>query len=361
MTEERFKDRQEKLRKKLGDQSVDALLVTNILNIRYLTGFSGTHGALVFDAEPLLLVDGRYREQAESEAVGVDVVTVSSSTLIMSEVGRALGERSLKRVGFEAAALSAGDYLTLFGERSDVVPARTDNAVEEFRAHKDREEIQRLRQAARIAETALESAWEAAAPGRTEADLAGVIEQTQRAMGSDGSAARLLVSSGPRTQMPHGAASTKELQAGEPILIDVSSTWRGYRADITRLAFLGDIPDDYHEVFAVISQAQDLAFDNVKPGMLAREVDELVRGHIAASGYGEAFTHASGHGIGLGQHEIPILSSRSDMMIEPGMVITFEPGIYLSGKWGARLEDAVVVTETGCEVLWPVEREIRVL
>lgn len=338
---------------------LEALLVSNPLNIRYLTGFTGSMGYLLLAEQPTLLVDGRYQEQADQEVSGVDIVTVPSSQLLPGGIADLLAGSGHARIGFEATTITMAQYAPLAEGPYEFV--RTDLAVERRRARKDETELGLLREAARLAVAILDEAWDVVAPGRTEMEVAGEIERAQRRAGSEGSAAKLIVASGARTSLPHAAASTKVIGADEPILIDLSTTWDGYRADITRLGFTGPVPDDYARVVEVVKAAQDAALAGIRPGMTAKEVDALMRDHITEAGYGPLFIHAAGHGIGMGQHEIPMFSPYGTATIEPGMVVMLEPGIYVRDTHGARLEDAVVITDTGCELLLPADSTVREL
>lgn len=341
----------------LGSLDLDHLLVSNMLNVRYLTGFTGSVGYLLLSSDPLLLVDARYGEQAGEQASGVDIVSVDSSALLNSGLANMLHGAGAPRIGYEAQDLTAAKYLDLASPDIDLI--RTDNLVEWRRTRKDEVEVDLLRKAASLAIEILETAWGLVQPGVLEAEIAGAIERAQRIAGSEGSAAKLIVASGPRTSLPHAAASMRPIGQDEPVLIDISTVWEGYRADLTRLAFTGPVPAEYSQIVDVVRAAQDNAITEVRPGMSASQVDSLIRGVVEEMGFGPQFIHASGHGIGMGQHELPMFNPYNDMTLEPGMVVMFEPGIYLEGKYGARLEDAVVVTEEGCEVLMPTTREIR--
>lgn len=343
----------------LKETDLEAMLVSNPLNIRYLTGFTGSMGHLLLADEPSLLVDARYQEQADQEVSGVAVVTVPSSQLLPSGLAKMLAGSGHSRIGYEATTITMAQYQPLADGPYDFV--RTDQLVESRRARKDDTELGLLREAARLAASILEEAWDHVEPGRTEMEVAGEIERAQRRAGSEGSAAKLIVASGPRTSLPHAAASMRLIGADEPILIDLSTVWEGYRADITRLGFTGVVPREYERLVEIVKGAQQAALDGLRPGMSAKEVDALMRDHIAAAGHGAEFIHAAGHGIGMGQHEIPMFSPFGTMLVEPGMVVMLEPGIYLRDTYGARLEDAVVVTDSGCELLLPVDQQTRQL
>jgi Xaa-Pro aminopeptidase len=341
----------------LEADGLDALLVTDLLNLRYLTGFTGSTGFLLLSDRPRLLVDGRYAEQAAWEAPGVEIDSVVSSQLLPQALVALVAGSGRPRIGFEAATMTVAQHARLAGGPVELVG--TDSVVEHRRMRKDADEIARLRATAELAVASLEAAWEFVRPGRSELEIAGEIERAQRSSGSEGSAS-LIVATGARTSLPHAAPSSRVLEADEPVLIDVAPILAGYRADITRLGYTGAVPPQYLELLDVVRGAQEAAFAGIRPGMTAKEVDQLVRGHIEAAGHGELFIHASGHGLGLDVHEPPVLSPYGTLPLEPGMVIMIEPGLYVPGAFGVRLEDAVVVTDSGCEVLLPTPSEVRV-
>lgn len=341
----------------LAGDDLDALLVSDLLNLRYLTGFTGSSGHLLLAEHPRLLVDGRYAEQAGREAPGIEVVSVASSQLLPQGLVALVSESGHRRIGFEAGTMTVAQHARLTNVPAELVS--TDSVVEHRRMRKDADEIAQLRAAAAVAVQSLEAAWEVVAPGRSEFEIAGEIERAQRQAGADGSAS-LIVATGPRTSLPHAAPSGRVLEAGEPVLLDVAPILAGYRADITRLGYTGPVPSRFRELLGVVRGAQDAAFTGLRPGMTARQADDLVRGHIVAAGFGELFIHASGHGLGMGVHEPPVLSPYGTVPLEPGMVVMIEPGLYVPGEFGVRLEDAVVITDAGCELLLPTPSDVRI-
>jgi Xaa-Pro aminopeptidase len=238
---------------------------------------------------------------------------------------------------------------------------RTDDLVEAERVVKDAEEIALLRQAAKVADEVLSEALALVRPGMTENELAGEIERLQRRHGAERSAAPLIVASGERSSLPHGAASHRVIGAGEPVLFDLSPVIGGYRADLSRTVHLGPAGPELRRAHRVVLEAQARATAALRPGLRTREADAVARDHIDRNGFGACFNHSLGHGIGLDQHEAPLLSPHDGAVLEAGMVVTIEPGIYLPGLGGVRLEDAAVITDHGCEVITGSDRALREL
>lgn len=339
------------------EQGADILLVTKLTHIRYLTGFTGTAGVLILGDEPLLVVDFRYGMQAQEQVVGVAVSGDCAPPKLWPTVHEVL-RRTKGMVGIDLTNLTGGQYVALAeGSLRDRWVDCT-NLVERIRWIKDDEELQALKDAAAMAEDLLDLVPGWLIPGRTENEIAGEVERAQRAMGAERSAAPILVSSGERSTLPHGAASSKLLAAGEPVLVDLSPVVRGYRADITRTFFIGTPSEEYRRLHRAILEAQDEAIASVRAGVPVRAVDGIARAVLARYGLDGYFKHSLGHGIGLDQHEPPLLSPYDDSVLEAGMVVMIEPGVYVPGVGGTRVEDAMLVTEDGCVPLGAYKREI---
>jgi len=336
---------------------LDALLVTRMTNIRYLTGFSGSTGLLVLGAEPALVVDFRYRSQAQRQVEGLPLRIVDSVFQLWPELERALLVGAHKRIGFDGDHLSATRYLALAAHDGPRWQQAA-GLVERLRACKDAAELAALRQAMAITDGAWEDALGALRPGVTELHCSGQIELFQRDRGGEKAASDILVSSGPRTALPHGTPTERELAAGEPVMTDLGAVVDGYLGDLTRTVHLGPAPDDFRELYAIVLEAQQQALDALAPGKRGCDVDAVARGVIADAGHGERFGHSLGHAIGLDNHEAPLLSPFNETVLEPGMVTTVEPGIYVPGRGGVRIEDTVVVTETGYENLTSSRKEL---
>lgn len=353
-----YKQRRKTIQGQLPGIGVDALLVTRLTNIRYLTGFTGTTAFLVMGDEPVLAVDFRYAEQVAREVADVEVVTVATSRELWPAVKRLLSERSFRSIGVEAESLGLHQYLDLTSTDGTCEWVPTNGVVERLRRNKDADEIAAIREAIRITDETMVEILQILEPGLTEHRVAGEIERLQRAKGGERSASEIIVASGLRSAMPHGIASERVIQANEPVMFDLGTVVDGYLADLTRTVHLGPAPDAFRRIYAVVLEAQSLAEAAIKPGMTGREADAVARDVIAEAGFGEHFGHSLGHSIGLDNHETPILSQYDETVLEPGMVFTVEPGIYLPEIGGVRIENVVVVTETGRDVLTQDPKEL---
>jgi Xaa-Pro aminopeptidase len=348
-------------RQRLGQEmevlGVDALLVIRMTNIRYLTGFSGTTAFLVMGDEPAIVVDFRYAAQVEREVRGVPIERVMSSRELWPATIRLLDERGFKRIGVEARTLSTASYLDLREQlNAEIVPTR--DLVEVLRYRKEPAEIDAIRRAIAITDEAYADLLTILEPGMTEHRVAGEIERLQRSKGGERSASEIIVASGPRSALPHGIATDRVVGTNEPVMFDLGTVVDGYLADLTRTIHIGPASDEFRRIYEIVGEAQARAEEAIRPGMTAREADAVARDHITAQGYGDKFGHSLGHSIGLDNHETPALSPHDETVLERGMVVTVEPGIYLPGVAGVRTEDVVVITDAGCEVLTNAPKEL---
>jgi Xaa-Pro aminopeptidase len=349
--------RRSRLAQRLTEHGLDGLLITKMTNIRYLTGFTGTTAYLLFSESPVLTVDFRYREQAGRESGDVEVRFSTSSQELWPDTVKVLRESRLERVGVESANMVVARYLELLdlpGIR--IVPVR--DTVERLRWNKDAEEIAAIREAARIADEVAEEMIDVIKPGMTEHRVAGEIELRQRSRGGERSASEIIVASGPRSSMPHGIASDRVIGEGEPVMLDLGTVVQGYLSDLTRTYHVGRPSAELERIHRIVHEAQELAEAQIRPGMTGRQADAIARDHIVSSGFGDRFGHSLGHSIGLDNHEFPLLSPFDSTVIEVGMVTTVEPGIYVPGVGGVRIEDMVIFTETGCEVVSASRRDL---
>lgn len=348
--------RRSRLARELERLELDAVLVTRLTNIRYLTGFSGTTAFLIFSTEPLIAVDFRYREQVEREVDGLAIHQVMSARELWPATIKLLGEGKFGRVGIESRTLQLAQYLDLQAANVQLVP--TNDLVEQLRCRKDPQEIDAIRRAVEITDGAMSELLDVLEPGMSEHRVAGEIERLQRSNGGERSASEIIVASGPRTALPHGIATNRVIQAGEPVMFDLGTVVDGYLADLTRTIHLGPGSEEFREIYRIVGEAQQAAEEAIRPGMTGREADGIARDRIAAGGFGDRFGHSLGHSIGLDNHETPALSPYDETVLEPGMVVTVEPGIYLPGKAGVRTEDIVVIRDDGCEVLTTSPKEL---
>jgi len=341
-----------RLRELLAQQSLDALLVSQPENRRYLSGFTGSTGVLyITDELALIASDFRYYEQVGIESPQYELVKLTSTFAdLLPEV---LARKAVKRLGFEADHAAFSDVQEWMAIAPEVEWVPTKGLVMDMRAVKDTGEVETLRQAIRLTDEALAAALVQVRPGVAERDLAWLIESYIRTHGSPAVSFEIIVASGPSGARPHAKASDAALPAGEPIVIDMGARLDGYCADLTRTVCLGqpNDPGRFWEIYHTVLRAQQAAEAAIRPGMTGKEVDAIARDLIAAAGFGDFFGHGLGHGVGLAVHEMPRLSRLAVTPLAAGSVVTVEPGIYLPGWGGVRIEDVVLVTEKGVEVL----------
>lgn len=344
--------RVKRLRARLADEGLPALLISNDTNRRYISGFTGSAGFLLVTADnALLLTDFRYTEQAAEQAPEFDVRLLQRG--LLREFEGLQKELGLTRLGFESTHITYRQYQDMSGAASaagiDLSPV--ENIVEPLRAVKDPDEIAAIERAVAIADMAVEQVSAAISPGQTELDVAWQIEKTMREAGAEGMAFEVIVGSGPRGAMPHARPTDRKIAAGEPIVLDLGCIVDGYRSDLTRTVCIGTPDQKYLDVWNLVLHAQREAETKAKPGMKAGEVDKIARDIIAEAGYGECFGHSLGHGIGLETHEGPFVRSGGEEILREGMVFSVEPGVYLPGEFGVRIEDLVILDSVGAQVL----------
>jgi len=338
----------------LAAEGLDALLVTSRPNIRYLTGFSGSAGVVVATRGTLLLVtDFRYDEQAREQAGAVARVEIEGTSVwdrLFKELGAgASGLGPGSWIGFEAHAVHVKDaerFSSGPGAASRWKPAGA--LIERLRVRKDPGEVAAIRAAAALATTALRDTLEQVRPGQTELEIAGLLEGALRRHGSEGHPFATMVASGPRSALPHAQTSRRTVGTGEWLLLDFGAVVDGYCADLTRTVVVGARADDRQRaLYAVVQDAQRRAREGVRAGMTGKEADALARDPIAARGLGAAFGHSTGHGLGLEVHEAPRLARTVADPLPEGAVVTIEPGVYVAGQGGVRIEDDVYLSSDG--------------
>ncbi len=345
--------RMEKLRASLKRAGVDALWVSDPVNVRALSGF--THGkdgkVLVHPQGATLYTDARYTVQAQEESSLPQFIARPPETY-------AHGEDSLRglRVGFEAEHLTVAGLEDLQKAWPDSVLVPLRGTMQDLRSVKDGEEVQAIRAAQALADRVYNEVRPMIRAGVRELDVALAIEQLLRAAGA-GNAFDIIVASGPRGAMPHGSASERVIQDGELVTVDMGASLNGYNSDMTRTVAVGTPSEEMRRVYNAVLEAEEAAVRAVKPGVRAADLDRLARDILTRHGLGEAFAHSLGHGVGLEVHEKPGLRGTSEDVLESGMVITIEPGAYLPGVGGVRIEDLVLVTSDGYEVLSHAPKE----
>jgi Xaa-Pro aminopeptidase len=338
---------------------VDGLLIGQMVNVRYLTGFTGSAGVLVVTgADATLYVDGRYAEQAQHQSQGATAQTTTRD--ILGGVLRIV-KGKFRRLGFEGHALPYEAWKRISDAVAGTEVTPTSNLVEGLRAKKDAEEVAAIGRAARISDDVYADCLEWIRPGMREREVAGRIEHEHRRRGADRKDTQTAVGSGPRSAMPHCIASDRIIETNEPVMLDIGGLIDGYTSDLTRTIFLGTaVPEEFRRIHDAVDGALRLVIERARPGMTGRQVHEIAHAHLRTAGYGDYFPHALGHSLGLAIHERPQFSAFEDAVIEPGNVITVEPGVYLPGKFGVRTEDLVLVTDQGCELLNGAERALMI-
>lgn len=351
-----------KLRTVLQERGLDAMLITSGVNRRYLSGFTGSSGyVLVTGEQAYLLTDFRYMTQAADQAYpGVSVV--EHGIKFIETVRDLLPSGANKpRLGFEQNLVSYGAYVSYAEALPNAELVPVSGAVEDLRMFKDESELAVMQRAADLADNTYRHILGIVKPGMTERDVDLEMEFYMRSHGATSSSFDTIVASGERSAMPHGVASGKVIETGDFITFDFGALLDGYCSDLTRTIAVGTPDPKLKTIYDIVLEAQLYALDNIKPGMTGRECDALARDIIARHGYGEQFGHSLGHGLGMEVHESPRLSKLSDDVLQPGMVVTVEPGIYVPGLGGVRIEDDVVVTANGVERLTKSSKEYTVL
>lgn len=351
--------RVEKLRKKMQEENLDSFLVTSPYNLRYLTNFTGTTGLAVITLEKAFFItDFRYTEQAAAQAQGFEII--KNVGPIFDEVANLVRKEELHSLAFEETTVSFLEYSVL-EEIIDAELVPVSQMIEELREVKDEEEIAIIEKACHIADMAYDHILKMIQPGMTEIEVANQLDFYMRSLGASGVSFDTIVASGLRSAMPHGVASKKIIEQGDLITLDFGCYYEGYVSDMTRTFAIGDPGEKLKEIYQIVLDAQLAVIDAAKPGMTGVQLDEVARDYISKHGYGEAFGHSTGHGIGLEIHEGPNVSSRAEKQFVPGNVITDEPGIYLPGIGGVRIEDDLLITEDGNRVLTRSPKELIIL
>ncbi|ADH86595.1 M24 family metallopeptidase [Desulfurivibrio alkaliphilus] len=353
-------ERLTRLRRRLQRRGLDAMLVTQPENRRYLSGFTATDhginessGVLLIPAagRPLLLTDGRYRLQAEEEAPDFEVLVYPRGLFPL--LRRLFNTLKPRRLAFESHYLLHSVYgrlAKLAADKGVELVAFTE-LVEEQRLVKSSAELELIEEAVRLNEKVFAQAYRQLRPGISEQETAWLIEDTMRRSGAQGPSFPTIVAAGPNGAKPHAVPTARKIKAGEPVIIDMGLQIEGYCSDMTRTVVLGEPDDKTLGLLRLVRRAQLAGQEALRAGVSGRHVDQMARRVIAGAGYGDYFDHSLGHGVGLNVHEGPTLSYRNRKKLRPGMVVTIEPGVYLPGWGGVRLENMAVVTPEGCRIL----------
>lgn len=349
-----------RLRQLMGERKLQALLVTNSYNRRYMSGFTGSSGALIITADQaVLLSDFRYRSQAPQQAVNFQFI--EHKPKMIETVQELLHEWNIKELGFEQQDVTYGTYAAYAAYLSGVSLIPTNSLIEELRMVKDDSELAIMLEAAELADRTFEHMLGFLKPGLTENEVALELETFMRRHGATSTSFETIVASGERSALPHGKASDRVLQLGEFVKMDFGAYYKGYCSDITRTVVLGKPTPKHREIYDIVLEAQLQTLEQIKPGMTGAEGDALARDVIKRYGYGDFFGHGTGHGLGMEVHEAPRLSMQGDVVLKPGMTVTVEPGIYLPDFGGVRIEDDIVITETGMRRLTQSSKDFIII
>jgi Xaa-Pro aminopeptidase len=356
------KGRQRRLRSLLAAHRLDALLITHAANVRYVCGFTGSAGAVVIsESKSVFFTDGRYSEQASLEVQGSRVVVARKSPLAAAGEWLTANAKKIgvKALGIEAEHLSVAERSRLAGAVPPGLRLReAPPLIEQARMIKDAEEIERLRAAVVLGASLFDAVLKAIRPGVKETEVAAELEYAARRAGADGMSFDSIIASGTRSALPHGRASETAIPANGFVVCDFGVILAGYCSDMTRTVHVGKPSQKLQSVYVAVRDAQQAALQAVRAGVSTGEVDRSARKMLHSKGLGKNFTHSTGHGVGLEIHEAPRLAAGQKDVLQAGMVITIEPGAYIPGVGGVRIEDMVVVTEQGCQILTPIGKEL---
>jgi Xaa-Pro aminopeptidase len=336
----------------LESAGCDALVVTKLENIRYLTGFTGSAALLVVTPTAMLLTtDGRYRDQSAEQlaAAGVDAEIAIGSGAVQLDAIKSLCSSSAA-IGLEANNVTWSSVKRFTDVLGDKLVATT-GIVERLRLVKDEGEQARIAAACAVADAALSHVKHRLTEGPTETEFAAELEYAMRERGGQGPAFETIVASGPNSAMPHARPTDRVVQSGDLVVVDFGSTVDGYRSDMTRTFSIGDPNEELARLVEVVAIAQALGVAAVVPGATGAAVDGAARASLTEAGYGELFLHSTGHGVGLDIHEAPSVAASAPDILAPGIVVTVEPGAYVAGRAGVRIEDTLLVTDSGCRPL----------
>lgn len=350
--------------KKLIKNNNEAILLTNEVNIGYFCGFFHSEGVmLVTENNAYLLVDFRYFESAQKNAVNCNVICFKKLSDEMINIAKS---ENINNIYFEASNISLARFNVFEKKFKDncidcVSSSELDNHISDIRIIKDETECEKIQKAQQIAEKAYLEVLNFLKPGVTEKEISARLEYLMKLGGAEQVSFDLITITGKKTSLPHGVPSDNLIFEGDFFTFDFGAIFEGYHSDTTRTVAIKSANEEMKEIYNIVLKAQLAAFDKIKAGVLCSEVDKTARDIIANAGYGEYFGHSTGHGVGLNIHESPTVSLRSDVELKPGMVITDEPGIYLPNKFGVRIEDMVCVTENGCKNFVTLPKELIIV
>ena len=343
---------------KMQEKELDGIIINNLKNVYYLTGFWGSNGTVFISRDRQILVtDARYIIAAKQEVTGFEIFAERDELATIAKIAKDMG---LSRIGFEdEISVSYYHRMKAAFEGFELVPQT--QFVEALRMIKDETEIATIRKACSISDQAFHDALEFIKPGKTEIEIANFLDFRMRELGAAGLSFDTILASGINSSKPHAHPMHKPVELGEAITMDFGCLYEYYVSDMTRTIYLGHVSDEQAEIYNTVLKANQALIDQAKAGLGFRDFDKIPRDIIVEAGYGQYFTHGIGHGIGLDIHEEPYFSQTSTEVIKSGMVLTDEPGIYIEGKYGVRIEDDILITDTGCELLTLAPKELIVI
>jgi Xaa-Pro aminopeptidase len=352
--------RREQLGRFLLENDLDAFLATKVVNVTYLTGFTGDSSYLLVGKDRVLLVsDGRYTEQLHEECPGLALHIRPPAQRITEAAIEVLGKLPFRRIGFESTHLTVGEFEKFKSGLPTIEWKPCEDVIEKLRVKKDASEVSAIREAIGIAEAAFERFCKDLRADDTEKDLGDRIEMYVRSAGGRFGSFEPIISVGARAALPHAPMTGKKVRDGELLLVDWGASGRLYKSDLTRVLATRRISPKLEEVYEVVLRAQSRAIERIRPGVKAQDVDAEARAVFEEAGFGQFFSHGLGHGFGLEIHEAPGLRPNNDTILEAGMVTTVEPGLYFPGWGGVRIEDDLLITADGCERLSSLSRDLR--
>lgn len=349
----------EKLRALMTEDMIDGYLVTSPANLRYLTNFTGTAGvAFITQEQAYFITDFRYMEQANNQTQGLTILQHQGD--IVGEIIRLVESQQISVFGFEDAFLTVAEY-SVFEEVIDAELAPASGLIESLREQKDDAEIAIIEKACAIADEGFQHVLKMIRPGMTEIEVANQLDFFMRSLGASGTSFETIVASGARSALPHGVASEKMIEQGDMVTLDFGCVYQGYVSDITRTFAIGDPGQELKDIYQIVLGAQQKVIDAAKAGVTGAQLDAIARDFITQAGYGEAFGHSTGHGIGMEIHEGPNISRSNEAELMIGNVITDEPGIYIAGLGGVRIEDDLLILAEGNRILTQSPKELIIL
>jgi len=352
-------NRIQKLKALLEEKSLDAVYITYVPNVRYLSNFSGSSASLLITkSKNYFITDFRYKDQSRKEVHGYEIVINYNAN---DELKRILESDGIKICGFEASHMTYSTYDSNKNNFPNVKFIPLTDLVEKFTLEKTPDELAKIQKAVDITDETFKKMLSFIKPGMKELDVSAEITYTHKKLGALKDSFEPIVASGWRAALPHGIASGKIIEMGDIVTLDFGCVYEGFCSDMTRTIAVGEPGDEIKKIYKIVSEAQQIALDTAKSGISSKSLDSAARDYIASKGYGENFGHGLGHGLGIEVHEMPSLSQRMDVMLAENSVVTIEPGIYIESLGGVRIEDDIVLKPDGCTILNKSPKELIII